>query len=133
MFYMSENEFRNKMRKQRLKNQSIARKQELLKEKNRYKNQRKKIQTSKIFFVLLFLSCTASQIFAMAIMWHFGDLSSLNTLLSCTLAEGVGIIGYYAKSFFESREEHRLEFEKEKFYTESANNETVYIDEDAVG
>lgn len=127
MFYLSEKEFREKMRKTRLKNAEIARRQELEKEKNKYKPTKKKIQTSKIFFILLFLSCFATQIFSMVAMWHFADLSSLSVLIGSTLTEGVGLMGYYLKAFMESKEEEKLKFEREKFYAESHN------DDEAVG
>lgn len=129
MFYMSEKEFREKQRKARLKNESIYRKQELKKIKNMYKEPRKKIQTSKLFFILLFLSCFSTQIFAMVSMWHFENLDQLGTLIGATLSEGICLIGYFCKSFFESKEEHKLEFEREKFYTESQ----ICSDENAVG
>ena len=128
MFYMSEKEFRSKMRKARLKNESKIRKQELRNEKNKYK---KKFQTSKIFFILLFLSCSSTQIYSMFVMYHFGELDHLGTLIGATLAEGIGLLGYFAKSFYESREEGRLGFEKEKFY--STNSSTESCDEESVG
>lgn len=118
MFYMSEKEFRNKMRKIRLKNESKLRKQELRNAKRKYKKKRK-IQTSKIFFILLFLSCFSTQVYAMVSMWHFATLDHLSTLIGATLAEGVGLIGYFMKSYCESREEERLKFEKEKYYAEN--------------
>lgn len=129
MFYLSEKEFRNKLRKARLKNAEIERRQELEKEKNKYKPTRKKIQTSKIFFVLLFSSCFATQIFSMAAMWHFEDLSSLSVLIGSTLTEGVGLAAYYMKSFLESKEEEKLRFEREKFYAEQES----CFDDEAVG
>ena len=118
MFYLSEKEFHNKMRKIRLKNESKLRKQELRNMKKKYK-QKKKIQTSKIFFILLFISCFSTQIYAMVSMWHFATLDHLSTLIGATLAEGVGLLGYYMKSYCESREEEKLKFEREKFYTEN--------------
>ena len=47
MFYLSEKEFRRKMKEQKIKNESAIRKQELQKEKDKYKT-RKKISTSKL-------------------------------------------------------------------------------------
>lgn len=127
MFYLSEKEFRSKMRKARLKNEEIVRKQELEKEKNKYKPTKKKVQTSKIFFILLFLSCSSAQIFAMVAMWHFANLDSLSVLIGSTLTEGIGLMAYYLKAFMESKEEEKLKFEREKFYAETQ------IDDEAVG
>ena len=128
MFYMSEKEFRSKMRKARLKNESKIRKQELQNEKNKYK---KKIQTSKIFFILLFFSCSSTQIYSMFVMYHFGELDHLGTLIGSTLAEGIGLLGYFAKAYCESREQGRLDFEKEKFH--SINSSTESYDDESVG
>ena len=127
MFYMSEKKFRSEMRKIRLKNESKLRKQELRNEKNKYK-EKKKIQTSKVFFVLLFLSCSSTQLFSMTAMWHYANLDSLSTLIGATLTEGIGLMAYYCKAYLESKEEEKLKFEREKFYTE---NQTCTYEENS--
>ena len=130
---MTEKEFNDKMKKVQLKNESKIRKQQLREMKNQCK-QRKKIQTSKLFFILLFLSCFSTQVYSMFVMYHFGNLDHLSTLIGSTLAEGIGLIGYFAKSYCESREEGRLEFEKEKFYSEKSSFETEeFYEEESVG
>lgn len=85
--------------------------------------ERKKIQTSKIFFMLVFLTCTAVIIYSMYAMLKMMDLSALPVLISSTVTEGIVLAGYFAKSYLETKSEKDLEFEKEKFY--HSNEEAV--------
>lgn len=141
MFYLSENEFRNKMRKQRLKNESMARKLELRKEKNRYKTQRKKIQTSKVIvaslMIFLLLNCIAVEIYSAVVMLVLQDLSALYVLIGAAVTTVIGEILsftiYAAKSFKETKAEKELEFEYHKFNMEHPTGLPSNIDEDAVG
>lgn len=112
--YRDELKFKAKLQKIEKRGERIIRKRELKEKAASYKEPKKKIQTSKIFFVLLFLSCTSTQIFSMVAMWHFADLSSLYALIGATLTEGVGILGYYLKSFNETKEEELIRLERDK-------------------
>lgn len=47
---------------------------------------------------------------------------------ACTTIIGI-VIGYLCKSFFETKAEKNLEFEKEKYYTELNNTATTDTDE----
>lgn len=123
---------RIKLQKIERKGEAILRKRELKKKINSYKAPRKKIQTSKIYFALLFFSCSCTQIFSMIAMWHFGNLDSLSVLIGSTLTEGVGMLGYYLKSYHETKEEEKIKFEKEKFYNE-LNNVMSETQSDAFG
>lgn len=123
---------RIKLQKIERKGEAILRKRELKKKINSYKAPRKKIQTSKIYFALLFFSCSCTQIFSMIAMWHFGNLDSLSVLIGSTLTEGVGMLGYYLKSYHETKEEEKIKFEKEKFYNEF-NNVMSETQSDAFG
>ena len=122
---------RIKLQKIERKGEAILRKRELKKKINSYKAPRK-IQTSKIYFALLFFSCACTQIFSMIAMWHFGNLDSLSVLIGSTLTEGVGMLGYYLKSYHETKEEEKIKFEKEKFYNEF-NNVMSETQSDAFG
>lgn len=123
---------RIKLQKIERKGEAILRKRELKKKINSYKAPRKKIQTSKIYFALLFFSCSCTQIFSMIAMWHFGNLDSLSVLIGSTLTEGIGMLGYYLKSYHETKEEEKIKFEKEKFYNEF-NNVMSETQSDAFG
>lgn len=123
---------RVKLRKIERKGERILRKRELKAKRDSYKKPRKKIQTSKIYIALLFVSCTCTQIFSMMAMWHFGNLDSLGVLIGSTLTEGIGMLGYYLKSYHETKEQEKIKFEKEKFYNEF-NNVSSNTNTDAVG
>lgn len=98
MFYMSENEFRNKMRKQRLKNQSIARKQELLKEKNRYKEPKKSLSTSKMILWAIIALIFEIVVFVEVVMWKWGDFSAVYALIGIPATLIPVVWAYYSKS-----------------------------------
>lgn len=130
--YKEELKHQKRLRKIERDGERILRKQELKAKKNSYKKSNKKIQTSKIYFALLFISCTCTQIFSMTAMWHFGNLDSLSVLIGSTLTEGIGMLGYYLKSYHETKEEEKIKFEKEKFYNEF-NNAVSITNTTAVG
>lgn len=130
--YKEELEHKRKLRKIERKGERILRKRELKAKKASYKRPKQKIQTSKIYFALLFISCTCTQIFSMVAMWHFGNLDSLGVLIGSTLTEGIGMLGYYLKSYHETKEEEKIKFEKEKFYNEF-NNAVSITNNGAVG
>lgn len=141
MFYLSEREFRNKLRKQRLKNESTIRKQELLKEKNRYKNPKKKIQTTKIItallMIFLLLNCIAVEIYSAFAMYMLGDLSALYVLIGAAVTTVIGEVLAYSvytlKAFKETKAEKDLEFEYHKLNMQSGVTHLEEDVEDAVG
>jgi hypothetical protein len=54
--------------------------------------------TAKIALGYIFLSCTVVQIYSMAAMWHFADLSALYSLIGATVGETISYCAYAAKS-----------------------------------
>lgn len=112
-----------KLRRIEERGERILRKRELKEKAKSYKKQRKKIQTSKIYMALLFLSCTGTQIFSMMAMWHFGNLDSLSVLIGSTLTEGIGMLGYYLKSYKETCSEEQNKLEREKLKMMDNNTE----------
>ena len=98
MFYMSEREFRNKMRKQRLKNQSIARKQELQKEKSRYKEPKKSLSTSKMILWAIIVLIFEIVVFVEVVMWKWGDFSAAYALIGIPATLIPVVWAYYSKS-----------------------------------
>ena len=97
MFYMSEKEFREEMRKARLKNESIARKQELQKVKNTYKPN-KKHSTTKLIAVYLFILLNIVLGFSMYMMYHLSDLTYLGVLITDIAAQVITFLIYVVKS-----------------------------------
>lgn len=71
---------------------------ELRAERQRYFPPRKWPPTSKLALGYIFASCTAVQLFSMAAMWRFGDLSPLSTLIGATVGEAISYCAYVAKS-----------------------------------
>lgn len=129
MFYMSEEKFRNKMRKIRLKNESELRKIELKETKEKYK-QRKKFQTSKVItaFLMIFmlLNCLAVEVYSCYVMLILQDLSALYVLIgaACTtvIGEVLAYTIYSAKAFKETKAEKELEFEYHKLEMQNTYN-----------
>ncbi len=97
MFYMSEKEFREEMRKARLKNESIARKQELQKIKNAYKPNKKR-STTKLIAVYLFVLLNVVLGFSMYMMYHLSDLTYLGVLITDIVAQVITFLIYVVKS-----------------------------------
>lgn len=127
---MTEKQFKEKMKKIQLKNESLIRKQELKTERNKYRH-KKKIQTTKIITALLMglmlLNCLAIEIYSCYAMLVLQDLSALYSLIgaavSTTIGEVVAYSIYSAKSLKETKAEKELEFEYHKL--EIQNDEVV--------
>lgn len=136
MFYLSEKEFRSKMRKIRLKNEEVVRRQELKKERNKYKPTKKRVQTTKIITALLMIfllvNCIAIEIYSCWVMFSLQDISALYVLIgaACTtvIGEVLAYTIYAIKSFRETKAEKELEFEYRKLELQEqicSNDETV--------
>ncbi len=77
--------------------------------KNRYKEQHKKLSTSKFLMLFLFISCSAIQIFTIILTFKsmsFGaiDFSALQSLITAVVAEVIGFAIYSLKSLKENTE-----------------------------
>ena len=59
---------------------------------------------AKIALGYIFLSCTVVQIYSMAAMWHFADLSALYSLIGATVGEAISYCAYAAKATKENTE-----------------------------
>lgn len=77
--------------------------------KNRYKEQRKKLSTSKFLMLFLFISCSLIQIFTIILTFKsisIGavDFSALQSLITAVVAEVIGFAVYSLKSLKENTE-----------------------------
>lgn len=97
MFHMSEQEFRNKMRKVRLKNESKMRKIELRNAKKKY-NRKGSISTTKLIAVYLFVLLNMVLGFAMYMMYRLSDLTYLGVLITDIVAQVITYLIYVVKS-----------------------------------
>lgn len=97
MFYLSEKEFRRKMKEQKLKNESAIRKQELQKEKDKYKTH-KKISTSKLVLWTIIILVIQIVFFVEYCMVKYGDFSAAYALIGIPATLIPVVWGYYSKS-----------------------------------
>lgn len=93
-----ERAFEAELRKIRTKNRKIQRKRALRAERRKYRLRIKWPTQSKLGMWYIFISCTAVQIYSMAAMWHFADLSPLYALIGATVGEGLTYYAYTAKA-----------------------------------
>lgn len=73
-----------------------------------------KIEFSKILAIYLLILLTAIVVFTMAAIWHFGDLSYLNVLITDIAAQIIVYMIYCVKAYHGKKSEEKLKFEKEK-------------------
>ena len=59
---------------------------------------RKRMTTSKLAMWFIFLNCTVVEVYSMAAMWHFGDLSPLYALLGAVVGQSLTYISYNNKA-----------------------------------
>ena len=132
MFYMSEKEFRKEMRKARLKNESLARKQELLKVKNEYKKD-KKHSTTKLIAVDLFVLLNIVLGFSMYMMYHLSDLTYLGVLITDIAAQVITFLIYVVKSTKENTRGGITYETAIRSLERTSNINIINEDEEAVG
>ena len=93
-----ERAFEAELRRIKAKNRKIKRKRALRAERRKYRLKIKWPTQSKLGMWYIFISCTAVQIYSMAAMWHFADLSPLYALIGATVGEGFTYYAYTAKA-----------------------------------
>lgn len=93
-----ERAFEAELRRIKAKNRKIKRKRALRAERRKYRLKIKWPTQSKLGMWYIFISCTAVQIYSMAAMWHFADLSPLYALIGATVGEGLTYYAYTAKA-----------------------------------
>lgn len=88
---------------------------------NRHHNDTK-LEFSKILAIYLLVLLTAIVVFTMAAIWHFGDLSYINVLMSDIAAQILVYIIYCLKAYHGKKSEEELKLEKEKFANGNETN-----------
>lgn len=91
-------EHRRKLKRLEIRGERKLLEDELKRKKEEYWPRHKWPSTAKIALGYIFLSCTAVQIYSMAAMWHFADLSALYSLIGATVGETISYCAYAAKS-----------------------------------
>lgn len=122
----NEAKFIKKKRKELLKAEERRRKNELrqIRKSNRFvfnadSERRKKATTTKILIYFILLNCTIIEVYSMIVMVMLKDLSALVSLIGAVVGESITYAIYCAKSHLDTREEKRLEFDKEVFEAEN--------------
>lgn len=64
----------------------------------RNKKKRTKLTTSKKALWFILINALVVEVYSMVVMWHFGDLSALYSLIGAIIGEGVAVASYYAKA-----------------------------------
>lgn len=73
-----------------------------------------KVEFSKILAIYLIVLLTSIVVFTMVAMWHFGDLSYLNVLITDIAAQIVVYMIYCVKAYHGKKSEEELNFERDK-------------------
>lgn len=106
-FEKEKNQLKKQLQLWQIEKQIILQKQDLQQQKkkvkNRYKEERKKLTTSKFLMLFLFLSCSAIEFFTIfltfkSINMGYIDFSALQSLITAVVAEVVGFAIYALKS-----------------------------------
>lgn len=97
-------EHERKLRRIEIQGERKLLEEELKQKREEYWPKRKPPSASKLALAYIFLSCTAVQLYSMAAMWHFADLSALYSLIGATVGEAISYCAYAAKSTKENTE-----------------------------
>ena len=98
--------------------------------KKRVKHYRKRITTSKLAMWFILMNCVIIEIYSMAAMWHFGDLSALYALLGAVVGQSITYISYNNKS---CRENSRGGITYETAMSEPTNTDNSESNNDICG
>lgn len=122
--------FNKKVKREQLKSEERKRNIYLrqIKSENRYFSDKwHKFTTTKLLMYLILINCFIVEIYSMWVMFVLGDLSALYSLIGAVVGESVTFAIYCYKSFNETKEEQRLQFEKDKFFGADGNEELETI------
>lgn len=104
----------------------IKQKQELYELKHSNDKPKTKLSFSKVAFIFMIGNCTVIELYALAAMFYFGDLSSLSTLITSVVGECVSFIAYEYKSMKENSSEGIVyETAMKKLEHELSNEDSV--------
>ena len=81
--------------------------------------EKKKISTTKLIILFIFLNCTVVEAYSMWVMYKLVDLSALYALIGAVITESISFAVYCVKAFSETKEEEKLRFERERFNAEN--------------
>lgn len=135
MRYMTEKEYKARMRRIQAENASRKRIQQLKDEEKKYKYKRKLPSTSKLMATYLFVILNAVLVYAMVAMWCFRDLTYLGVLITDVAAQVLTYMIYSIKALKENTSKEGFVYEartKELQHYKPTNIEND-VDINAVG
>lgn len=109
---MSKRKYQLKMAEIRRKNIQKQYRQSLREEKRKYNT--KRIETSKLLAIYLFVLFNAVMIYAMAAMWVLHDLTYLGVLITDIAAQVLIYAIYCLKAYHAKKQSERMKFDREK-------------------
>ncbi|MDE6477002.1 MAG: hypothetical protein K2L48_02265, partial [Mycoplasmoidaceae bacterium] len=99
-----------------------------IKSQNRYFSEKlHKFTTTKLLMYLIFINCLMIELYTMWVMFILNDLSALYSLVGAVIGESLAFAVYCYKSFKETKEEQRLQFEKDQFFLENNKEDDFEI------
>lgn len=122
--------FNKKVKKEQLKSEKRKRDIYLkqIRSENRYFSEKwHKFTTTKLLMYTILFNCFIVEVYSMWVMFILGDLSALYALIGAVISESIAFAIYCYKSFNETKEEQRLQFEKDKFFNSSDEEESETI------
>lgn len=109
---MSKREYQLKMAEIRRENVQKQYRQSLREEKRKYNT--KRIETSKLLAIYLFVLFNAVMIYAMSAMWVLHDLTYLGVLVTDIAAQVLIYAIYCLKAYHAKKQSERMKFDREK-------------------
>lgn len=133
MWYISKNEFENRMKQLKAKNKSKELKQLLKAEKRKFAPKFKMPSTSKLILLGAVLLCLEIVIFCEYVMIRFGDTSAMYVLVGIPATLIPIIWGYYSKAKAENTK-GGITYDMAMMENENANSQNENMSgNDAVG
>lgn len=111
MRYMTEKEYKARMRRIQAENASRRRIQQLKDEEKKYKHKRKLPSTSKLMATYLFVILNVVLVYAMVAMWCFRDLTYLGVLITDVAAQVLTYMIYSIKALKENTSKEGFVYE----------------------
>lgn len=90
--------------------------------------EKKKVSTTKLLMLFIFINCTVVEGYSMWVMYTLGDLSALYALIGAVITESISFAVYCVKAFNETKEEERIRLERDKFEAGIYADEEVSAD-----
>lgn len=133
MRYLTDKQYKNRLKKIQLKNQQKEKRKKLHEEKNKFKHKLKLPATSKLLLIGAVLLCLEIVIFCEYVMLKLQDSSSMYVLIGIPASLIPIILGYFYKSKAENTSGGIVFETAMSQMTETANEEEIAENDGSVG